>query len=71
MAMKLLGQTADVWAEHGVWPQDPNFEKALAGGITTVQILPGSANLFGGRGVVLKNVPSVTMMGMKLSLIHI
>ena len=57
--------TADVWAEHGVWPQDPNFEKALAGGITTVQILPGSANLFGGRGVVLKNVPSVTMMGMK------
>lgn len=57
--------TSEVWAEHGVWSQDPNFEKALAGGITTVQILPGSANLFGGRGVVLKNVPSVTMTGMK------
>lgn len=57
--------TAKVWAEHSVWPQDPNFEKALAGGVTTVQILPGSANLFGGRGVTLKNVPSVTMMGMK------
>jgi len=57
--------TAKVWAEHSVWPQDPAFEKALAGGVTTVQILPGSANLFGGRGVVLKNVPSVTMMGMK------
>lgn len=57
--------TADVWAEHSVWPQDPNFEKAIAGGVTTVQILPGSANLFGGRGVTLKNVPSVTMMGMK------
>ncbi len=57
--------TAKVWAEHSVWPQDPNFEKALAGGVTTVQILPGSANLFGGRGVVLKNVPSITMMGMK------
>lgn len=57
--------TAEVWAEHGVWAQDPNFEKALAGGITTVQILPGSANLFGGRGVILKNVPSVTMTGMK------
>ena len=46
--------TAKVWAEHSVWPQDPNFEKAIAGGVTTVQILPGSANLFGGRGVVLK-----------------
>lgn len=57
--------TAKVWAEHSVWPQDPNFEKALAGGVTTAQILPGSANLFGGRGVVLKNVPSTTMMGMK------
>ncbi len=57
--------TAKVWAEHSVWPQDPNFEKALAGGVTTAQILPGSANLFGGRGVVLKNVPSITMMGMK------
>ncbi len=57
--------TARVWAEHSVWPQDPNFEKALAGGVTTAQILPGSANLFGGRGVTLKNVPSITMMGMK------
>ena len=57
--------TAGVWAEHSVWPQDPNFEKALAGGVTTAQILPGSANLFGGRGVTLKNVPSVTMTGMK------
>lgn len=57
--------TAKVWVEHSVWPQDPNFEKALAGGVTTAQILPGSANLIGGRGVTLKNVPSVTMMGMK------
>ena len=57
--------TAEVWAEHSVWPQDPDFEKAIAGGVTTAQILPGSANLFGGRGVVLKIVPSVTMQGMK------
>src|SRR3546814_15962947 len=27
--------------------------------------LPGSANLFGGRSVTLKNVPSVTTQGMK------
>jgi len=57
--------TAQVWAEHSVWPQDPQFPLALAGGVTTLQILPGSANLFGGRGVTLKNVPSRTVQGMK------
>ena len=57
--------TARVWAEHSVWPQDPQFGLALAGGVTTLQILPGSANLFGGRGVTLKNVPSRTVQGMK------
>jgi imidazolonepropionase-like amidohydrolase len=57
--------TAEVWAEHGVWPQDPGFGYALAGGITSLQILPGSGNLFGGRGVTLKNVPSRTVQGMK------
>ena len=57
--------TSEVWAEHSVWPQDPGFQKARAGGVTTLQILPGSANLFGGRGVTLRNVPSETMQGMK------
>ena len=57
--------TAEVWAEHGVWPQDPGFPRALAGGVTSMQILPGSANLFGGRGVTLKNVPARTVQGMK------
>lgn len=57
--------TAQVWAEHSVWPQDPGFNRARAGGVTTLQILPGSANLFGGRSVTLKNVPSLTMQGMK------
>ncbi|MEE8115554.1 MAG: amidohydrolase [Gemmatimonadales bacterium] len=57
--------TAEVWAEHSVWPQDPQFPRALAGGVTTLQVLPGSANLFGGRGVTLKNVPSRTVQGMK------
>jgi imidazolonepropionase-like amidohydrolase len=57
--------TANVWAEHSVWPEDPGFRTALAGGITSLQILPGSANLIGGRSVVLKNVPSVTYQGMK------
>jgi imidazolonepropionase-like amidohydrolase len=57
--------TAEVWAEHSVWPQDPKFRLARAGGVTSLMILPGSANLFGGRSVTLKNVPSVTAQGMK------
>jgi imidazolonepropionase-like amidohydrolase len=57
--------TPQVWAEHSVWPQDPQFPRNLAGGVTTLQVLPGSANLFGGRSVVLKVVPSRTVQGMK------
>ena len=56
----------EVWAEHAVWPQDPGFSRALAnGGVTALQVLPGSANLFGGRSVTLKNVPARTSQGMK------
>ena len=58
--------TPEVWAEHSVWPQDPGFSRALTnGGITALQILPGSANLMGGRSVVLKNVYARTVQGMK------
>lgn len=58
--------TPEVWAEHSVWPQDPGFTRALAnGGITALQILPGSANLMGGRSVTLKNVPGRTAQQMK------
>ena len=57
--------TAGVWAENSVWPHDPGFNRARAGGVTTLEILPGSGNLFGGRSVVLKNVPSITTQGMK------
>jgi imidazolonepropionase-like amidohydrolase len=57
--------TPNVWAEHSVWPQDPGFATALAGGITSMQVLPGSANLIGGRGVTLKNVPAMTYQAMK------
>lgn len=57
--------TAEVWAEHAVWPQDPGFARAMAGGITAMQVLPGSANLIGGRTVTLKNVPARTVQAMK------
>ena len=57
--------TAQVWAEHSIWPQDPGFSRALAGGVTSLQVLPGSANLIGGRGVTLKNMPAVSYQAMK------
>ena len=57
--------TAHVWVEHSVWPQDAQFPRTLAGGVTTIQVLPGSANLIGGRSAVLKVVPSRTVQGMK------
>jgi len=58
--------TPEVWAEHSVWPQDPGFSRALAnGGVTALQILPGSGNLIGGRSVILKNVYARTVQGMK------
>lgn len=50
--------TAGVWAEHSTWPQDPGFLRAVQGGVTALQILPGSANLIGGRGVVLHLLPA-------------
>lgn len=57
--------TAEVWAEHSVWPHDPGFVTALAGGVTSMQVLPGSANLIGGRSVTLKNVPGRNVQDMK------
>lgn len=57
--------TAQVWAEHSVWPQDPGFNLARAGGVTTILVLPGSGNLIGGRSVTLRNVPARTTQDMK------
>ena len=57
--------TAQVWALHSINVQDPQWERERAGGVTTLQILPGSTNLFGGRGVVVKNIPAVTVQAME------
>jgi imidazolonepropionase-like amidohydrolase len=56
--------TAHVWAQHSINVQDPGFARALAGGVTTLQVLPGSRNLFGGRSIVLRNVPASTVQAM-------
>jgi imidazolonepropionase-like amidohydrolase len=57
--------TAQVWAEHSIWPQDPGFPRAMAGGVTTLHVLPGSANLIGGRSVTVRNIPARTVQEMK------
>ncbi len=57
--------TAYVWAEHSFWPQDPQIPLAVAGGVTTIQVLPGSANLFGGRSATLRLVPATSVQEMK------
>lgn len=57
--------TPDVDAVHSVWPQDPGFQRALAGGVTTLQILPGSANLIGGRAATLQLHPGISAEAMR------
>jgi imidazolonepropionase-like amidohydrolase len=57
--------TAEVWAEHSIWPQDPQMPLAVAGGITVIQVLPGSANLVGGRSAIIRLVPARTVQEMK------
>lgn len=56
---------AGTWVEHAVNVQDPSFRRALESGVTTLQILPGSIPLIGGRTVVLKNVPANFVQEMK------
>ena len=57
--------TAEVWAEHSIWVQDPQYALALKGGVTTFHVLPGSANLIGGRGVTAKNLQRNTITSKK------
>src|SRR6266446_3310119 len=49
--------TAEVWAEQSLWRQEPQIRLSMAAGVTTIQALPGSANLIGGRSAVLKLIP--------------
>ncbi len=57
--------TAEVSAEHGFWPQDPGLSRAAAGGVTALLVLPGSANLIGGRGFSIKNRPGRSAAAMR------
>src|SRR5438094_229228 len=62
--------TAEVWAGHSCWPRDAPIPLAIAGGVTTIQALPGSANLIGGRSAVLKLVPARSVQEMKFPGAH-
>ncbi len=57
--------TAGVEAIHSFWPQDGAIERAVAGGVTTIQVLPGSANLIGGHGATLKLHPRLSAQEMR------
>jgi imidazolonepropionase-like amidohydrolase len=41
-------------ALDAVWPADPGLRMALAGGVTTANIMPGSGNVIGGQTVYVK-----------------
>lgn len=57
--------TPQVWAEHAFWPQDPSVWRVLSGGVTTIQVLPGSANLIGGRSFTAKLKPGTSARMMR------
>ncbi len=57
--------TADVRALDAFWPQDPALSRAVAAGITTILVLPGSANLIGGQGFSVKLQPGRSALDMK------
>lgn len=56
---------SDTWVEHAVRSADPGFSHALAAGVTTLQILPGSSALFGGRSVIVHPIAAPTIAAMK------
>ncbi|MFP7300555.1 amidohydrolase [Neobacillus niacini] len=73
-------ETAEAMTPHiraidGVYPLDPAFSDAVKSGITTVHVMPGSANVIGGTTSVIKttgkNVKKMVVQeiaGLKLAL---
>ena len=57
--------TAGLRVEHSFWPEDAALERAVAGGVTTIGVLPGSGNLIGGRGVVIHLLPRLGARAMR------
>lgn len=57
---------ADTWIETAINTQDTGFSRALEGGVTTMQVLPGSSPIFGGRSVIVHPIPAVNVAAMKV-----
>ena len=57
--------TPHVRSESGFWPQDPAIWRALSGGVTTIQVLPGSGNVIGGRSFVAHLKPEGSARAMR------
>ncbi len=57
--------SANMRAADAIWTEDPAFARARAGGVTTVQIIPGSGNLIGGLGLTVKLRPDVDLDRMR------
>ncbi|MDR2529671.1 MAG: amidohydrolase [Synergistaceae bacterium] len=51
--------TPHLRALDALYPDDEAFTDALAGGVTCVQSLPGSANVIGGQGLIVKTKPNL------------
>lgn len=58
--------TPHVRAEDAFFLEDPALERARAGGVTTIQAIPGSGNLSGGMGVMIKLRRGNTLDDMKV-----
>ncbi|WP_121958275.1 amidohydrolase [Petrotoga sp. 9PWA.NaAc.5.4] len=52
--------TSQVRAIDAFYPEDAAIKRALAGGVTTVMIVPGSANPIGGQGAIVKFNSQIT-----------
>jgi imidazolonepropionase-like amidohydrolase len=57
---------ADTRIEDGINVQDTGFSRALEGGVTTMQVLPGSDPIFSGRSVILHPIPATHVAAMKV-----
>ncbi len=57
--------TPHVRSESGFNPQDPAIWRALSGGVTTIQVLPGSGNVIGGRSFVAHLKPEGSARAMR------
>ncbi|MFZ5476980.1 MAG: amidohydrolase [Myxococcota bacterium] len=53
--------TPRVWAGDAFDPEDPAIARGRAGGLTTMQVLPGSGNMIGGQAAIVKLRPARTI----------